>query len=72
MVLSHESPLYSYQRGYPFTLVRQVAAGTEIKITGPPVETGVCDMWSVTTEVNGGFRGVAVSGYIHESDLRPG
>jgi hypothetical protein len=47
MVLSHESPLYDYERGYLFTLLGQVPAGTEIEIRGPPVETGACDMWLV-------------------------
>ena len=85
MVLSHESPLYSYRRGYGFSLPQWVAAGTEIEITGPPIEAGVCDMWPVTYEIppsalaNAGeplteedlIYGQTVSGYIHESDLRP-
>jgi hypothetical protein len=83
MVLSHESPLYSYKRGYLFTFLRQVAAGTEIEITGPPVETGACDMWPVeyiipaSVPVTAGgpitedMYDTDVSGYIHESDLRP-
>jgi hypothetical protein len=85
MVLSHESPLYSDQRGYLFTPWGQVAAGTQIKITGPPLETGVCDMWPVAYVIppsalaDAGrpltdeerIYGQFVSGYIHESDLRP-
>jgi hypothetical protein len=85
MVLSHETPVYSHRRGYGFTLQGQAAAGMEIKITGPPLETGVCDMWPVTyvapaptpgpgslTDEEYLLSGQSVRGYIHESDLRPG
>jgi hypothetical protein len=48
MALAHDAPLFSYHRGYPFEFRQTIPAGTEIEITGPPVETGVCDMWRVT------------------------
>jgi len=63
LVLTHETPGYSYRRGYGFEFIKQVSAGYRVQIDGSPIETGICDMWPVTT-----FRN---SLYIHESDLRP-
>jgi hypothetical protein len=80
-LLTHESPGYSYRRGYGFEQEEQIEASTYVEIVGSPVETGVCDMWLITYEVSATLRSDAgghviedmydteVSGYIHESDL---
>jgi hypothetical protein len=51
MVLAHDAPLFSYDRGYPFEFKQTIPAGTEIEINGLPVETGVCSMWRVTARL---------------------
>jgi hypothetical protein len=48
LILAPDALLFSYRRGYGFEFVQTIPAGAEIEITGPPIETGVCDMWRVT------------------------
>jgi S1-C subfamily serine protease len=57
LALSHEAPLYSYRRGYPFELVDMVPVGNQVEFRGQgeidaqSVETGVCDMWLIAASI---------------------